>query len=96
MFRKPKTLKKLSPKINDMLVCIIALYILLVGIQLWLLFGTINKALDQEQLSFAGYSGLASCIIFMCVLYFLRYIPIVVTGQTSKDKAKDEPLKIVK
>lgn len=73
-----------------MLVAIISIYILLVSIQMWLLFGTINKALDSEHLDFAFYSGMASVIIFLCTLFFLRYIPYIPTGKKPNSKEDEE------
>ncbi len=75
---------------NEMLVAIISIYILLVSIQMWLLFGTINKALDSEHLNFAFYSGVASVIIFLCTLFFLRYIPDIPTGKKTSQNDDEE------
>ena len=42
---RKKPLQKVTSRINDMLGFIIAIYIMFTGMQMWLLFGTINKAL---------------------------------------------------
>lgn len=84
-----KPIKKVTSKVNEMLVIIIGIYILLVSMQMWLLFGTINKALDQENLAFAAYSALGSVILFLAVLYFLRYIPVISTGTAIKEDEKN-------
>ena len=42
---RKKPIQKATTRVNDMLAFIIGIYILLTGMQMWLLFGTINKAL---------------------------------------------------
>ena len=54
---RKKPIKKVTFRVNEMLVAIISIYILLVSMQMWLLFGTINKALDKEHIDFAWYSA---------------------------------------
>ncbi|WP_419868000.1 DUF6755 family protein [Chryseobacterium sp. CT-SW4] len=87
---RKKPIKKVTFRVNEMLVAIISIYILLVSIQMWLLFGTINKALDSEHLNFAFYSGVASVIIFLCTLFFLRYIPDIPTGKKTSQNDDEE------
>ena len=84
MTLRKKPIKKVTFRVNEMLVAIISIYILLVSIQMWLLFGTINKALDQEEIGFAAWSAVGSVVIFLCTLYFLRYVPDIPTGKISK------------
>ncbi|MEG0925244.1 MULTISPECIES: DUF6755 family protein [Chryseobacterium] len=84
MSYRKKTAKKVTFRINEMLVTIISIYILLVSIQMWLLFGTINKALDQEHLDFAAYSAIGSVILFLIAIYFLRYVKYIPTGTKNE------------
>ena len=42
---RKKPIKKVTFRINEMLTFVIAIYIMFVALQMWLLFGTINKAL---------------------------------------------------
>lgn len=86
--RKP--IKKITFRVNEMLVVIISVYILLVSLQIWLLYGTINKALEQEHLNFATYSAIGSVIIFLCTVFFLRYIPDIPTGRIGKSVEKED------
>jgi len=90
MSLRKKPIKKVTFRVNEMLVAIISIYILLVSIQMWLLFGTINKALDKEYLDFAAYSGIASVVIFLCTIFFLRYVPDIPTGKINKQDEDDE------
>lgn len=86
---RKKPIKKVTFRVNEMLVAIISIYILLVSIQMWLLFGTINMALDKEHINFAWYSAIGSGVIFLCTIFFLRYVPDIPTGKTPKT-AEDE------
>lgn len=86
--RKP--LKRVTLRVNEMLAIIICVCILFVSIQMWLLFGTINMALDQEHIGFAAYSAVGSVFLFACLLFFLRYIPQIPTGKILKGDEKDE------
>ncbi len=90
MSLRKKPIKKVTFRVNEMLVAIISIYILLVSLQMWLLFGTINKALDKEHLDFAAYSAIASVIIFLCTIFFLRYVPDIPTGKMNKTGKEDE------
>lgn len=83
---RKKPIKKVTFRVNEMLVAIISVYILLVSLQMWLLFGTINKALDKEHLDFSTYSAIGSVIIFLCTVFFLRYVPDIPTGQNKKQE----------
>jgi len=87
---RKKPIKKVTFRVNEMLVAIISVYILLVSLQMWLLFGTINKALDKENLDFATYSAIGSVIIFLCTLFFLRYVPDIPTGQNKKSEDEND------
>ena len=79
---RKKPLQKVTSRINDMLGFIIAIYIMFTGMQMWLLFGTINKALylyntEIDVQNFATWSAIGSVVIFGCLLFFLRYIPMI-------------------
>lgn len=88
---RKKPIKKVTFRVNEMLVAIISIYILFVTIQVWLLFGTINKALQKEHLDFATYSAIGSVVIFLCTIFFLRYVPDIPTGQVkNSEKESDE------
>lgn len=84
MSLRKKPIKKVTFRVNEMLVAIISIYILLVSLQMWLLFGTINKALDKEHIDFAWYSAIASVVIFECTIFFLRYVPNIPTGKIHR------------
>ncbi len=86
--RKP--IRRVTFRINEMLTLLICLYILIVTMQLWLLFGTINKALDQEHIAFAAYCAAGSAALFVCLLLLLRYVPLIPTGKILKGDEKDE------
>jgi len=91
MSLRKKPIKKVTFRVNEMLVAIISIYILLVSIQMWLLFGTINKALDKEHIHFAWYSAIGSVVIFLCAIFFLRYVPDIQTGKIHKtDEDEDK------
>ena len=90
-----KPISKVTTRVNDMLVFIIAIYILLTGLQMWLLFGSINKALylyntEIDVMPFATWSAIGSVVIFACLLFFLRYIPLIKTGKLLKGNEKEE------
>jgi putative C4-dicarboxylate transporter, permease len=92
---RKKPISKVTTRVNDMLVFIIAIYILLTGLQMWLLFGSINKALylyntEIDVMSFATWSAIGSVVIFACLLFFLRYIPLIKTGKLLKGNEKEE------
>ena len=74
---RKKPISKVTTRVNDMLVFIIAIYILLTGLQMWLLFGSINKALylyntEIDVMPFATWSAIGSVVILACLLCFLR------------------------
>lgn len=85
-----KPIKKVTFRVNEMLVAIISIYILLVSIQMWLLFGTINKALEKEHIDFAWYSAIGSVVIFSFTIFFLRYVPDIPTGKIHKRDENEE------
>ena len=92
---RKKPISKVTTRVNDMLVFIIAIYILLTGLQMWLLFGSINKALylyntEIDVMPFATWSAICSVVIFACLLFFLRYIPLIKTGKLLKGNEKEE------
>ena len=92
---RKKPIQKATTRVNDMLVFIIAIYILLTGLQMWLLFGSINKALylyntEIDVMPFATWSAIGSVVIFACLLFFLRYIPLIKTGKLLKGNEKEE------
>lgn len=92
---RKKPLQKVTSRINDMLGFIIAIYIMFTGMQMWLLFGTINKALylyntEIDVQNFATWSAMGSVVIFGCLLFFLRYIPMIKTGKILKGDEKEE------
>lgn len=92
---RKKPISKVTTRVNDMLVFIIAIYILLTGLQMWLLFGSINKALylyntEIDVMPFATWSAIGSVVIFACLLLFLRYIPLIKTGKLLKGNEKEE------
>ena len=77
---RKKPISKVTTRVNDMLVFIIAIYILLTGLQMWLLF----------VMPFATWSAIGSVVIFACLLFFLRYIPLIKTGKLLKGNEKEE------
>ena len=92
---RKKPLQKVTSRINDMLGFIIAIYIMFTGMQMWLLFGTINKALylyntEIDVQNFATWSAIGSVVIFGCLLFFLRYIPMIKTVKILKVDEKEE------
>ena len=92
---RKKPISKVTTRVNDMLVFIIAIYILLTGLQMWLLFGSINKALylynpEIDVMPFATWWAIGSVVIFACLLFFLRYIPLIKTGKLLKGNEKEE------
>ena len=92
---RKKPISKVTTRVNDMLVFIIAIYILLTGLQMWLLFGSINKALylyntEIDVMPFATWSAIGSVVIFACLLFILRYIPLIKTGKLLKGNEKEE------
>lgn len=87
---RKKPIKKVTFRVNEMLVAIISIYILLVSMQMWLLFGTINKALDKEHIDFAWYSAIGSVVIFLCTIFFFRYVPDIPTGQIKNSEAEKD------
>jgi len=87
---RKKPIKKVTFRINEMLVAISSVYILLVSLQMWILFGTINKALDKENLDFAANSAIGSVSKFLCTLFFLRYVPDIPTGQIKKSEEEND------
>jgi len=92
---RKKPISKVTTRVNDMLVFIIAIYILLTGLQMWLLFGSINKALylyntEIDVMPFATWSAIGSVALFACLLFFLRYIPLIKTGKLLKGNEKEE------
>ena len=92
---RKKPISKVTTRVNDMLVFIIAIYILLTGLQMCLLFGSINKALylyntEIDVMPFATWSAIGSVVIFACLLFFLRYIPLIKTGKLLKGNEKEE------
>ena len=92
---RKKPISKVTTRVNDMLVFIIAIYILLTGLQMLLLFGSINKALylyntEIDVMPFATWSAIGSVVIFACLLFFLRYIPLIKTGKLLKGNEKEE------
>ena len=92
---RKKPIQKATTRVNDMLAFIIGIYILLTGMQMWLLFGTINKALylyntEINVQEFATWSAIGSVVLFLCLLFFLRYIPMIKTGKILKGDEKEE------
>ena len=92
---RKKPIKKVTFRINEMLTFVIAIYIMFVALQMWLLFGTINKALylyntEIEVQPFATWSAIGSVVIFQCLVFFLRYIPRIPTGNIMKGDEKEE------
>ncbi len=39
---------------------------------------------------FATWSAIGSVVIFACLLFFLRYIPLIKTGKLLKGNEKEE------
>ena len=81
---RKKPISKVTTRVNDMLV-----------LQMWLLFGSINKALylyntEIDVMPFATWSAIGSVVIFACLLFFLRYIPLIKTGKLLKGNEKEE------
>ena len=92
---RKKPIKKVTFRINEMLTFVIAIYIMFVALQMWLLFGTINTALylyntEIEVQPFATWSAIGSVVIFLCLVFFLRYIPRIPTGNIMKGDEKEE------
>ena len=92
---RKKPISKVTTRVNDMLVFIIAIYILLTGLQMWLLLGSINKALylyntEIDVMPFATWSAIGSVVFFAYLLFFLRYIPLIKTGKLLKGNEKEE------
>lgn len=61
-------------KTNNLMAGIILTLILLVSIQIWLLFGALNNAL-QENLNFALTTFIGSVILALASFGVLRYLP---------------------
>ena len=78
---RKKPITKVTYRINEMLSFVIVLYVMFSSLQMWLLFGTINKAL---------WSAIGSTVIFLCLLFFLKYIPKIPTGKIMKGNEKEE------
>lgn len=89
MSLRKKPIKKVTFRVNEMLVAIISIYILLVSIQMWLLFVTINMALDKEHIDFAWYSAMGSVALFLCTIFFLKYVPDIPTGKINNTQEDD-------
>lgn len=61
-------------KTNTLLSAIIVIMILIVGIQIWLLYGALNNALiDNNEFALATFGG--SLVLFIGALYLLKYLP---------------------
>ena len=87
---RKKPITKVTYRINEMLSFVIVLYVMFSSLQMWLLFGTINKALDKEHIDFAWYSAIGSVVIFLCTIFFLRYVPDIPTGQIKNSEAEKD------
>ncbi|MTI31726.1 DUF6755 family protein [Xanthovirga aplysinae] len=61
-------------KTNTLMVGIIFLLIGIVGIQIWLLYGTLNNALSENQ-GFALAAAIGSFVFFFLALFLLKYLP---------------------
>lgn len=91
---RKKPIVKVSARVNEMLAAIIVLCVVLVSVQMWLLFGTINKALylyntEVQVQTFATWSAVGSVVIFLCLWWLLRYVPRIPTGSMVKGDEKD-------
>ena len=92
---RKKPITKVTYRINEMLSFVIVLYVMFSSLQMWLLFGTINKALylyntEIEVQPFATWSAIGSTVTFLCLLFFLKYIPKIPTGKIMKGNEKEE------
>ncbi|AMD84752.1 hypothetical protein SAMN05444369_10241 [Capnocytophaga haemolytica] len=92
---RKKPITKVTFRINEMLSFVIAIYTMFIALQMWLLYGTINKALylyntEINVQTFATWAAIGSTVIFLCLLFFLRYIPRIPTGKIYKGDEKEE------
>lgn len=61
-------------KTNTLIVGILFLLIMILGIQVWLLYGALNNALNDNR-DIAVASLIGSAVLFIMALWLLRYVP---------------------
>jgi len=61
-------------KTNILMSGILVLLILILSLQIWFLYGTLNNALE-ENFSFALASFIGSLVLFFVNLYLIRFLP---------------------
>ena len=61
-------------KTNTLMAGILLLLIGIVGLQIWLLYGTLNNALEGNG-GFALATALGSVVLFVLSLFLLKYLP---------------------
>ena len=76
-------------KTNILLTGIVILLILFVSIQIWLLFGALNNALD-DNFYFALTTFIGSLILAITSFWLLRYLPDPIKPKFKKNPPKDE------
>lgn len=70
-------------KTNILMSAIIIILILILSIQIWLMYGALNNALDDNQpFAWATFGG--SLFLFISALFLLKYLP-----DARKIEAKD-------
>ncbi|MXP05539.1 MULTISPECIES: DUF6755 family protein [unclassified Apibacter] len=63
-----------SNKINTLMSAIIVILILILTLQVWMMYGALNNALDDNQ-AFAWATFGGSVFLFISAVFLLRYLP---------------------
>ncbi|MCO6564505.1 MAG: hypothetical protein J6581_03565 [Apibacter sp.] len=63
-----------SNKINSLMSAIIVILILILTLQIWMMYGALNNALDDNQ-AFAWATFGGSVFLFFSAVFLLRYLP---------------------
>lgn len=61
-------------KVNTLMSAIIVVLILIISLQIWMMYGALNNALDQHH-AFACATFGGSVFMFFTALFIMRYLP---------------------
>ena len=75
-----------SGKTNIVISAIIVILILIVSLQLWILYGALNAAGENQIFVWAAFGS--SLLLFIAGLWLLKYLPEL---KTKEEKDTDNP-----
>ncbi|TWP29056.1 hypothetical protein ETU08_04525 [Apibacter muscae] len=84
MKKKHKVNNPVNPsRMNTLTSAIIVIFILILALQIWLMYGALNNALDGNH-GFAWATFIASLFLFISSLFLLKYLPASIKNKENK------------